>query len=140
MGSAVVGTCSALFGSVTMPSYLWLTPARRTCDLPRVNPHPSSLSSLRSLQSALHLSNLQRHLSTALSLGEGPRAPFKKVQSLTEDGKVSNSFFFLVNPTGIGGLMWLARYSKGHLFTRRFKELCWNKWLPEQIANIYELS
>lgn len=94
MGSAVVGTCSALFGSVTMPSYLWLTPARRTCDLPRVNPHPSSLSSLRSLQSALHLSNLQRHLSTALSLGEGPRAPFKKVQSLTEDGKVSNSFFF----------------------------------------------
>lgn len=93
MGSAVVGTGSALFGSVTMPSYLWLTPARRTSDLPLVNPHPSSLSSLQSLQSALHLHNLQRHLSTALSLGEGPRAPFKKVQSLTEDGKASGKAY-----------------------------------------------
>ncbi|TTM20200.1 hypothetical protein Baya_15599 [Bagarius yarrelli] len=77
-----------------MPSYLWLTPARRRSDLPLVNPHPSSLSSLHSLQSALHLHNLRRHLSTALSLGEGPRAPFrkkKKVQSLTEDGKVLQS-------------------------------------------------
>lgn len=52
--------------------------ARRTSDLLCVNPHPSSLSSLHSFQSALHLHNLQRHLSTALSLGEGPRAPFKK--------------------------------------------------------------
>lgn len=37
---------------------------------------------------------------------------------------------FLVNLTRTGGLVWLLYYSKGHLLTWQFKEMCWNKWLP----------